>query len=154
MISQRARYALKALLFLARAEPGRTYRASEIAAAEGIPEAFLEAILVDLRRSGLLASRRGRAGGHMLAHAPEKISLAAVLRATEGPVAPVSCLSRTAYRRCADCADEETCDLRHLFLETHAAMLGVLERRSLADVVKRSHVIDEFAPGFFEGAHI
>ncbi len=154
MISQRARYALKALLFLARAEPRKPVRANEIAASEGIPEAFLEQILVDLRRTGLVDSKRGRQGGHLLARPAKEISLASVLRTTEGPMAPVSCLSRTAYRRCADCADEAACDLRHLFLDTHNAMLSVLEKRTLADVVQRPNITDERAPGYYEGAYI
>ncbi len=154
MISQRSRYALKAILFLARCEPGTPVRAAEIAASQNIPEPFLDHILVDLRRAGLVDSKRGKQGGHCLALPGGEISLAKVLRLIEGPVAPVTCLSRTAYRRCEDCRDERECDLRHLFQETHNAMLMILEKRTLADIVERADLIDETLPGFFEGANI
>lgn len=138
MITQRSRYALKALVRLARASRTESVRTRDIAEAEGIPQAFLEQIMLDLKRARLVSSKRGREGGYVLAVDPQKLSLAAVLRQIDGPVAPLPCLSRTAYQRCEDCADEETCALRHIFAETHEAMLQVLEKRTLADAIARA----------------
>ena len=154
MISQRSRYALKALLHLAQAPRGAVLRAREIAEAENIPEAFLDQILVDLRRAGLIESRRGKTGGHLLSKPPELVTLANVLRSIEGPVAPVTCLSRTAYKSCADCADERTCALRRLFRETHEATLQVLEHRTLADIVDAARGGKAAPMDFFLGANI
>lgn len=109
--------------------------ARDIARTEGIPHPFLEQILTDLRRLKLVDSRRGKDGGYTLAVAPAQITLADILRVVDGPVAPLSCLSKTAYRRCEDCVSEEACALRHIFIETHGAMLAVLEKRTLADAI-------------------
>jgi Rrf2 family protein len=135
MISQRSRYALKALIRLARANPGESVPARDIARTEGIPHAFLEQILLDLKRMKLVESRRGKEGGYLLAITPAQITLADILRMVDGPVAPLTCLSKTAYKRCEDCQDERSCALRHIFIETHGAMLAVLEKRTLADAI-------------------
>lgn len=154
MISQRSRYALKALLHLARLPRAQVAKARDIAVQESIPEPFLEQIMVDLRRAGFVDSRRGKSGGHLLARPASLITLATVIRSIEGPVAPLTCLSRTAYRRCEDCADEKTCALRRLFKETHEAMLHVLEQRTLADIVETARGSSEIAPEMFLGAGI
>jgi Rrf2 family protein len=137
MISQRARYAFKALFALVRAKGGLV-QSREIAAAEGIPQSFLEQIMIDLRRGGLVGSRRGKVGGHYLLKDPATISCGQVLRLIDGPIAPLPCLSRTAYRRCEDCRDEKRCAVRHLFADGYAAMIGALESTSLADAANRA----------------
>ena len=135
MISQRSRYAFKALFHLARAGTARSVPIREIAEEQSIPHAFLEHILRDLRRAGFVDSKRGKVGGYHLVRAPQDLSLAAVLRHVEGPVAPLSCLSRTAYKSCDDCADEAVCVLRRVFAEAFAVTLDVLQERSLADML-------------------
>jgi Rrf2 family protein len=152
MISQRARYAFKALFALVRAE-GRVMQSREIAAAEKIPQSFLEQILLDLRRAGLVASRRGKEGGHYLVKDPKLISCGQVLRLIDGPIAPLPCLSRTAYRRCADCRDEGSCAVRHLFAEGYAAMIGSLEQTSLAEADRHARLSEDGAT-LSAGAHI
>lgn len=137
MISQRARYAFKALFALARAGDVHV-RAAEIAVAEQIPHSFLEQILIELRRGGLVASRRGKDGGHSLSRDAATISCGEVLRLVDGPIAPLPCLSRTAYRRCLDCTDEDSCSVRHLFAEGYEAMIAKLEATSLADAARRA----------------
>jgi Rrf2 family protein len=132
MISQRARYAFKALIALSRSH-SQISQARDIATNEQIPQSFLEQILLELKRAGLVGSRRGRDGGHFLLKDPEKITLGQVLRLIDGPVAPLPCLSRTAYSRCADCADEAACGLRRVFGQAYEATLEVLERVSIAD---------------------
>src|SRR5258705_1700960 len=113
MISQRAKYALKALLALARVETSAMI--GDIARQHRIPHKFLEQILLDLKREGLVQSRRGRAGGYALLRPADQITFGEVLRIVDGPIAPLPCLSRTAYRRCADCHSEKSCEVRRVF---------------------------------------
>ena len=132
MITQKARYAFKALIALARAGD-QGLAARDIAAQEQIPQAFLEQILLDIKRAGLIGSRRGREGGYFLARPATEITVGTVLRLIDGPVAPLPCLSRNSYRRCADCADEATCAVRRVFSEAYDATVAVLDRTTLAD---------------------
>jgi len=135
MISQRARYAFKALIVLARAgSAGMQIR--DIAEKEQIPRKFLEQILLSLKAGGLITSRRGRDGGYMLLKSAEQISLGSVLRMIDGPIAPLPCLSRTAYRKCDDCASEQLCAVRAGFAEAYDASLRVLETTTIAQAVK------------------
>jgi Rrf2 family protein len=136
MISQKARYAFKALIYLARTR-NISRSARDIAADEQISHAFLEQILPDLKRAGLIHSRRGREGGHILAKDPASISFGQILRLIDGPVAPLPCLSITSYRRCDDCNDETSCEIRLIFGRAYRANLDVLEHTTLADVIQR-----------------
>ncbi|HEY8580330.1 MAG TPA: Rrf2 family transcriptional regulator [Beijerinckiaceae bacterium] len=137
MISQKARYSFKALIALAR-EPGATLQIRDIAAQENIPRAFLEQILLDLKRHRMVGSRRGKEGGYFLARAAEEISLGQILRLSDGPIAPLSCLSKHSYRRCADCDSEALCALRIAFTESFEAQVDLLDRTSLATAVMRA----------------
>ncbi|MBL8907918.1 MAG: Rrf2 family transcriptional regulator [Rhizobiales bacterium] len=141
MISQRARYAFKALFRLARAGVGESVQIKDICEADQIPRPFLEQILLELKRSGFLGSRRGKEGGYFLLRDPSQISIASVLRLLDGPFAPLPCLSKTAYRRCDDCADEASCDLRRVFAEVYGKMLNVLEGQTLASALKAAEVM-------------
>jgi Rrf2 family protein len=145
MISQKARYAFKALIALSR-NHSQKFQARDIATSEQIPQSFLEQILLELKRAGLVGSRRGRDGGHFLLKDPATITLGQVLRLIDGPVAPLSCLSRTAYSRCEDCVDEAACGLRRVFGQAYDASLEVLERLSIADA--RAASADHGSPGF------
>lgn len=136
MITQKAKYALKALLALARAPEGRPSSIRDIAGRENIPQSFLEQILIELRRAGLVVSRRGKDGGYLLAGPPDEIGLGRVLRLVDGPVAPLPCLSRTAYRRCADCPDEGACTVRRIFADIYEATVTVMDRTTLADALE------------------
>lgn len=135
MMSQKARYALRALLALARLPTDETLMISEIAARERIPRKFLEQILLDLKHQGLVRSRRGKLGGYGLLKPAEAITFGQVVRCIDGPIAPLPCLSRTAYRRCDDCRDEASCELRHVFAKAHAATSGILDGTTLADAL-------------------
>lgn len=135
MISQKAKYALRALVALCRARPGEPVLISEISKGQAIPKKFLEQILLELKRHGIVMSRRGRAGGYVLLRAPDKITFGEVLRLIDGPIAPLPCLSKIAYRRCSDCADEGTCEIRHVFARVAEATRDVLDRTTLADAV-------------------
>jgi Rrf2 family protein len=133
LISQRAKYALRALLVLAEAPPGEPLMISEISKRQVIPKKFLEQILLELKRAGLVESRRGRLGGYALARPAEKITFGEVVRLLDGPVALLPCLSRIAYRRCSDCADEANCEIRRVFARVAEATREVLDSTSIAD---------------------
>ncbi len=141
MISQRARYAFKAVVALARAKPGVGLRIRELAAQEKLPRKFLEQILLTLKAAGYITSRRGRDGGYELLKPADLIFIGPMLRAVDGPIAPLPCLSRTAYRRCDDCKDEANCELRIAFSRAYADYLMVLEATSLADVLVQASTL-------------
>ncbi|HET9959489.1 MAG TPA: Rrf2 family transcriptional regulator [Polyangiaceae bacterium] len=133
----KTKYALKALCHLAMASQDGPVLIADIAESENIPRKFLELILAELKQHGILQSRKGRGGGYQLAKTPENITVASVLRVLDGPIAPVPCLSRTAYQRCAECSDEAVCGVRLVLREAHDASVHVLENTTLADMVKR-----------------
>jgi Rrf2 family protein len=134
----KTRYALKALTQLALAGRGNVVLIGELAEREGIPQKFLEAILRELKQDGLLMSRKGRGGGYALNQDPKAVTLAQVIRALEGPLAPVPCLSQTAYRRCDECKDEHSCGVRLVLRDLHQATMRVLEGTTLDDLVQRT----------------
>lgn len=135
LISQRAKYALRALVALCKAPPERPLLISEISREQKIPKKFLEQILLELKRAGIVMSRRGRLGGYVLLRPAEKVTFGEVLRLIDGPIAPLPCLSKIAYRRCADCADEATCEIRHVFARVTIATREVLDQTTLADAL-------------------
>ena len=138
MISQKAKYALKALGTLgeARARGGGALTIEEIAGRAGVPKRFLEHILLVIKNAGIIGSRRGRVGGYQLIKDPATITLGAVLRIVDGPMAPLPCLSRGAYRRCDDCQDEATCAIRRAFGDVFAAYLLLIESMTLDDLIR------------------
>jgi Rrf2 family protein len=139
MISHKAKYALKALVVLAKASrEGRIVTASEIAETHRIPKKFLEQILLQLRHRGIVASQRGKAGGYLLGRRPEEVTFGEVLRLIDGPIAPLPCLSRIAYERCEDCADEASCEVRRVFSAVADATRDVLDRTTLSAAVRGS----------------
>ncbi len=133
MLSQKTRYALKALLELAALPAGATLSAAAISARRTIPAKFLEAILVELKRDGLVRGQRGRSGGYQLAQSAGDISFGDVVRLMEGPLALLSCVSVTQYRRCADCADDRTCELKKVFRAVRNSTSAILDGWTLAD---------------------
>lgn len=138
MISQKLKYALKALLVLAdeRAGGGKALRIEEIANRSGAPKRFLEHILLEIRNAGVIASVRGRSGGYALVQPPESVQIAELLRLIDGPMAPLPCLSRHHYARCEDCTDEETCRIRRVFAEVFWGYLLLIESLTLADLAR------------------
>ena len=135
MISKKTKYGLKALAHLARKGKGVQVVIAEIAAAEQIPRKFLEAILLELKNSGHLGSRMGKGGGYHLLQDPEAITLAAIYRILEGPIAMLPCVSLNYYEQCADCKSEESCQLKRVMVEVRDKTLSVLENRTLVDLV-------------------
>ncbi|MEG6507655.1 Rrf2 family transcriptional regulator [Methyloligella sp. 2.7D] len=134
MISQKARYALRALLALAE---GKSPTIGEIAEEQKIPRKFLEQILLDLKYQGLVSSRRGRSGGYELHMPADQITFGRVLRIIDGPIAPLPCLSRTAYKPCNDCRDEKTCEIRRVFARVAESARDVLDRVTIAEAMQK-----------------
>ncbi|MBX3565662.1 MAG: Rrf2 family transcriptional regulator [Sphingomonas sp.] len=134
MLTQRSRYALRAMLFLA-GEPvaGNPIPMHRIATQANVPRKFLELILADLREAGFLVSTRGKMGGYRLARASRLISLGEIIRVIEGPLALVSCVSRTAYKPCHDCKDEAACAIRQAMARVRDETARILDGTSLAD---------------------
>ncbi len=112
MLTNKGKYGLKAMVHLAGLPPGARIGVAEIAEAHRIPKKFLDAILGDLRNAGFVHSKKGPGGGYALARPAEEIRIGHVVRALDGPLAPLPCASRTAYRPCEDCADEAGCAVR------------------------------------------
>lgn len=132
MLSQKARYALHALIVLAQNTGEEPMQIAQIADEARVPRKFLEQILVDLKRRGIVRSQRGRAGGYLIGKAPKDISFADVIRTIDGPLALAPCVSVTAYHKCDDCVDEATCSIRKVLLAARDATADVLETRNLA----------------------
>ncbi|MET0274802.1 MAG: Rrf2 family transcriptional regulator [Phenylobacterium sp.] len=135
MLSQRGRYALKAMLNLARPGAGGPRQVSALCAEENLPRRFLEAIMSDLRKAGLVEATRGKWGGYQLARPADAITFGEIMRVTDGPLALLPCASRAFYRRCEDCADEQTCELRRIMSQVRNEVSDVLDRTTLADAV-------------------
>jgi Rrf2 family protein len=132
MLSQKARYALHALIVLAEHTGDEPMQIAAIAEDARVPRKFLEAILVDLKKRGIVKSIRGRSGGYLIGKAPKDISFADVIRAIDGPLALAPCVSVIAYHKCEDCVDEATCAIRKVLLAARDATAQVLESRTLA----------------------
>lgn len=136
-LSKKGEYALRALIDLGIAtEVGRSLvQVSELAEKERIPVKFLEQIMQLLKEEGFVESQRGKFGGYRLARPAAKITVGSVVRMIDGPLAPIGCVSHTAYEKCS-CPDEVHCGLRMLMLDVRNAIAGILDRYSLADVVE------------------
>jgi len=137
LLSQKGRYALHALIVLAEHDGEAPMMIADIADEAGVPRKFLEQILLELRKRGILRSQRGRSGGYQLAKAPKDISFADIIRVTDGPLALAPCVSVTAYHRCEDCADEKTCAIRKVLMLARDATADVLESQTLAGAVSQ-----------------
>ncbi|KQB12259.1 Rrf2 family transcriptional regulator [Rhodobacter capsulatus] len=138
MITQKMKYALKALLELAdeaRRDSPQALTIEEIATRSGTPKRFLEHILLDLRKAGVVASIRGRSGGYSLLKAPRDVSISELLRRIDGPIAPLPCLSRSAYQPCDDCDDEAACRIRKVFAEVFWSYLVLIDSLTLEDML-------------------
>ncbi len=135
MLSQKARYALHALLVLAQHDSDEPMMIADIAEDARVPRKFLEQILLSLKKRGIVRSLRGRQGGYLLGKPPQEISFADVIRETDGPLALSPCVSTTAYHKCDDCEDEATCAIRKVLLAARDATADVLESRTLASAL-------------------
>lgn len=138
MLSKKAKYALKALLFLLKNEDRGTVLIAEISESERIPKKFLEQILLELKKQGILQSKRGKEGGYFLGKPAREIGIGQVVRIIDGPLAPIPCVSKMAYRRCDECIDEKTCEIRNLFLQVRDATIEILDKTTLHDLEQKN----------------
>jgi Rrf2 family protein len=136
MLTQRSRYALRALIFIAQSGGIAPVPISQIAGDQKLPRKFLEIILLDLKNGGLVESYRGKLGGYRLARPAGQISFGEIIRLIEGPLALVPCVSVTAYQRCADCFEETTCAIRKVMLTVRDSTAHILDNTSLADLAR------------------
>jgi Rrf2 family protein len=134
VLTKKGKYGLKAMTHLAQFPPGRPVPVLDIALAERIPKKFLDAILCELRNSGFVNSRMGKGGGYTLAREAHEISVGDIIRAIDGPLAPIACASRTRYQACDDCADEQLCAVRRLMQDAQRALSLVLDNCTLAEM--------------------
>jgi Rrf2 family protein len=134
-LSKKSEYGLRALLELTLAHGTATVQRHDISTRQHVPVEFLEQILLALKRAGLLSSRRGAKGGYTLIKRPEDITLGQVIRVLDGPLAPIGCVSKTAYQKCSDCpyANHATCPVQHVMGAVRNAIADILDNYTLAD---------------------
>jgi len=145
MLTKKGKYGLKAMVFLAGCEPGKAIQVAEIAERENISKKFLDAIMRDLKNAGFVRSWKGPGGGFALSRPASEIVIGSVVRALDGPLAPIACASRTAYQPCDDCGDLNSCAVRLVMTEVRDAMAAVLDGTTLEAMVAKSHAAG--APG-------
>jgi Rrf2 family protein len=136
MLTNKAKYALRALFALSEKYDEGPILISDLAEQEGIPKKFLELILLELKNHGILQSKKGKGGGYFLGRTPDLIHIGQVVRILDGPLAPLPCVSQTAYRRCDECDDELTCGVRMVMKEVRDATSKILDGTTLADVLE------------------
>lgn len=136
-ISKRTQYGLKAMVALGRKYKQGPIMIATLAREESIPIKFLEAILLDVKGRGLLESKMGRKGGYQLSRPPSAITMGSIIRIMEGPLAPLPCASETAFKACEDCVDVENCATRIIMRRVRDAISDVLDRTTLADLIKQ-----------------
>ncbi len=134
MLTNKGKYGLKAMVHLAGIEPGALAQVADIAEVNSISKKFLDHILTELRHAGLVYSKKGRGGGYALARPAHEIRVGAIVRALDGPLAPIPCASVTAFRPCDDCADLNTCAVRLIMVDARNAIANVLDNRTLAEL--------------------
>jgi Rrf2 family protein len=136
-LSKRTQYSLRALYALARNHGQGPTLITQLAEAEHIPKKFLEQILLSLKTTGIVSSKKGKGGGYFLVRPPDEITVGAVIRMIEGPLAPLPCASETRFRKCDECIDVETCGTRMVMREVRDAIAKILDHTTLTMVCRR-----------------
>jgi len=136
-ISKRTQYGLKAMLALGSRFGRGPVLIATLSKEEGIPIKFLELILLDLKSAGLLQSKKGPRGGYSISRDPSTITVGALIRVMEGPLAPLPCASETAFRACEECQDVESCGTRIIMRQVRDAIANVLDQTTLADLIRQ-----------------
>ena len=136
MLSKKAKYAIHALIHLAKVEKDKPVLISIIAESENIPRKFLEAILLDLKRDGVLGSKKGKGGGYYLLKEPDYVNMADVMRLFDGAIAFLPCVTHKYYEKCEECRDEETCGIRDVFMNVRNATVELLKGATLSEIVR------------------
>lgn len=136
MLSKKCKYAIHALVHMAK-DPDEKFLIKDISETCNIPKKFLEAILLDLKRAGVLGSKQGKGGGYFLRRKPAEVDLAEVVRLFDGAIALVPCATHKFYEPCQECVDEETCAVRDAFLQIRNATVEMLKGDTLDSLVKK-----------------
>ena len=139
MLTKKAKYALLALIYLAKHQNEGPVLIERLATEEKIPRKFLERILLDLKNVGILQSKKGKGGGYSLQESTDKIVIGDVIRLMDGTIAPVPCVSKTAYAKWKECNDEMSCAIRIVMKEVRDAIAGILDSTSLTDMLKMAN---------------
>jgi Rrf2 family protein len=134
MLTKKTQYAFQALTFLAQQKNNEPKLIAEISKKKKIPLKFLENILLQLRKDGILESKKGKGGGYYFKLKPKDVELARVIRLLDGPIAPLSCVSLHFYERCKNC-DEKHCGLHDMMVKVRDANLKILEKKTIADLI-------------------
>ena len=137
MLTNKGKYGLKALIDLASLGPGETAFSAEIAQRNNISKKFLDTILLEFRNAGLVRSKKGPGGGYSLSRAPSEIMIGQAIRVLDGPLAPIRCASRNFFEQCDDCANPDTCLVRHAMTEVRDAIATVLDNMTLAKLISQ-----------------
>lgn len=136
-LSKKTQYTLRALYALARSYGQGPTLIAKLSKEESIPQDFLENILLYLKREGLVESKKGKGGGYALSQPPDQVTIGAVIRLVEGPLAPLPCASETAYRKCDECVDDRFCGTKMVMRQVRDATAAILDRTTLAQVCRR-----------------
>jgi len=134
MLSKKTKYGLKALIYIARQDPAVPVLIADISEKEQIPKKFLEAILLDLKKFGILGSKKGKGGGYYLLKDPKTVTAATLIRVLDGPIAMLPCASHNFYEKCDDCPHEEACSLNHFLISVRDNTLSLLQQKTLYDL--------------------
>jgi Rrf2 family protein len=143
VLTKKGKYGLKAMVHLAGLAPDELAQVADIAKTNSISKKFLDHILTELRHAGLVYSKKGKGGGYALARAAHEIRVGAIVRALDGPLAPIQCASVTAFRPCDDCGDPKSCSVRIIMVEARNAIANVLDHCTLAEMRGRSSAGDK-----------
>ena len=134
MLSKKTKYGLKALTFLAKQDSKKPVQIAEISRSENISQKFLESILLSLRKTGILGSKKGKGGGYYLIKEPNEVLMTDVIRVLEGPIAMVPCVSLNFYEKCEDCPNEKACSVNKLMIQVRDATLKIFKNTTLEDL--------------------
>ncbi len=135
MMSKKAKYAINAMVHLARKHGQGPITIGVIAQEENIPQKFLEAILLELKNAGLLSSKKGKGGGYYMIKETSEVTMADIMRLMDGPIALLPCVSYKHYERCDECKDENTCSIRRVFFDVRNKTVDMLKEASLDKVI-------------------
>jgi Rrf2 family protein len=136
MLSKKSQYAFKALMYLAQNDDKGPVLIAEISKKKKIPLKFLENILLELKKGGVLESKKGKGGGYYFAVPPAEVAMAKIIRLLDGPIALLPCVSLNFYEKCKNC-DEKSCGLHDMMVLVRDATLKVLEKKTVADIAKK-----------------
>jgi Rrf2 family protein len=137
MLSKKTKYAINALLYLAKRRGEGPILISQIATEQSIPQKFLEAILLDLKNAGILRSKKGKGGGYFLDMSPDEVNMAEVMRLFDGAIAFLPCVTHRYYERCEECKDEVVCGIRDVFMDVRNESVRILKEGTLTNVMQR-----------------